>query len=73
MKVSYYKIGKEFSRVKKSYLNRLGLIFTKGDFINSKSNFLFEKNRAFTPASLASFFNSSTCDNCNTTFLLLVY
>ena len=43
MKVSYYKIGKEFSRVKKSYLNRLGLIFTKGDFINSKSNFLFEK------------------------------
>ena len=43
MKVSYYKIGKEFSRVKKSYLNRLKLIFARGDFINSKSNFLFEK------------------------------
>ena len=43
MKVRYYNIGKEYSRIKKGYLKKLDIIFNQGSFIHGKSNKNFEK------------------------------
>ena len=43
MRVRFYKIGNEFSRVKRSYTKKINKIFTSGNFINGTSNRKFEK------------------------------
>ena len=43
MRVRFYKIGNEYSRVKRSYSNKINKIFTSGNFINGTSNRKFEK------------------------------
>ena len=42
MKIPFYRIGNEFNRIKIDYFKRLEEIFSKGEFINSKSNLEFE-------------------------------
>ena len=43
MKINYYQIGKEHLRIKKKYFKKINNIFYSGEFINSNSNFKFEK------------------------------
>ncbi len=46
MKVRFYKIGSEFRRVKKSYIEKIKKIFISGNFIHGKSNKKFDKKIA---------------------------
>ena len=43
MRVKFYNIGNEFSRVKKSYTKKINKIFSSGNFIHGISNKKFEK------------------------------